>query len=263
MIVKRQNVENSSRVGLKDLEGYDWESYLACNPDLPSGGITTEEQAIQHWKEAGKKEGRVLLTKKEVKELSGKKRVNRKIIITGPGRSGTTFLIRLFTELGFDTGYDRYDYEKYIFKKSNAGLENYTTPLLYGLDTPYIIKSPFLFNKMPAINERYLIDMVFIPMRDLDDVANSRARIGNGPGGLVGCKNPKEQKGILAENLNTLISDLAHYKIPHTFLDFLEFTSSPKYTYEGLVPFIENISYEEFRGIFLELSRKSKSDYYK
>jgi hypothetical protein len=36
---------------------------------------------------------------------------NEKILITGTGRCGTTFLIKLFTFLGFDTGFDKTNYQ--------------------------------------------------------------------------------------------------------------------------------------------------------
>lgn len=37
-----------------------------------------------------------------------------KILITGTGRCGTTFLIKLFTFLEFDTGYSKYNYTSFI-----------------------------------------------------------------------------------------------------------------------------------------------------
>ena len=41
-----------------------------------------------------------------------KKNLPKKILITGTGRSGTTFLIKLFTFLGFDTGFDKKNFSK-------------------------------------------------------------------------------------------------------------------------------------------------------
>jgi hypothetical protein len=38
---------------------FDWHYYLDKYPDLRTNGITTEQQAIQHWLNHGKKEGRV------------------------------------------------------------------------------------------------------------------------------------------------------------------------------------------------------------
>lgn len=41
--------------------------------------------------------------------------MNSKIYITGTGRCGTTFLIKLFSFLNFDTGYNKNNYGNYIF----------------------------------------------------------------------------------------------------------------------------------------------------
>jgi len=37
---------------------FDWEFYLKNNGDLPAAGITTEQQALDHWNNFGKSEGR-------------------------------------------------------------------------------------------------------------------------------------------------------------------------------------------------------------
>ena len=47
-----------------------------------------------------------------------------KILITGTGRSGTTFLIKIFSFLDFDTGFNINNYKKYIFSNCNSGMEN-------------------------------------------------------------------------------------------------------------------------------------------
>jgi hypothetical protein len=46
-----------------------------------------------------------------------------KILITGTGCCGTTFLIKLFSFLDFHTGYDRNNYEKFISNNCNSGME--------------------------------------------------------------------------------------------------------------------------------------------
>ena len=42
-----------------------------------------------------------------------------KILITGTGRSGTTFLIKLFTFLEYDTGYTKLNYSNHISNNHN------------------------------------------------------------------------------------------------------------------------------------------------
>jgi len=46
-----------------------------------------------------------------------------KILITGTGRCGTTFLIKLFSFLNFNTGYDRNNYKLSISSNCNSGME--------------------------------------------------------------------------------------------------------------------------------------------
>jgi uncharacterized protein (DUF3820 family) len=41
------------------MDAFDWRYYLAKYPDLRADGVQTEQQAIQHWLNFGKKEGRV------------------------------------------------------------------------------------------------------------------------------------------------------------------------------------------------------------
>ena len=61
-----------------------------------------------------------------------------KILITGTGRCGTTFLIKLFSFLDFNTGYNRNNYKLSIFSNCNSGMErNYN-------EKYYIIKIHFL-----------------------------------------------------------------------------------------------------------------------
>jgi len=43
-----------------------------------------------------------------------------KIFITGTGRCGTTFLIKLFTFLNFNTGFNKSNYQRFIFSHCNA-----------------------------------------------------------------------------------------------------------------------------------------------
>ena len=62
--------------------------------------------------------------------------LSRHIVIAGPGRSGTTLLVRLFDRLGFDIG----DPELGYFESAHAGLE---TELL-SPEAPRVVKSPAL-----------------------------------------------------------------------------------------------------------------------
>jgi hypothetical protein len=95
-----------------------------------------------------------------------------KIIIAGTGRAGTSFLVRLLTRLGYDTGYtpDREDFHPTI----RAGCEQFAGDWSRGWweQSPRIVKSPFLSITLPSI--RVPIDHVICPVRDLDQVQQSR-----------------------------------------------------------------------------------------
>ena len=91
----------------------------------------------------------------------------KKILITGTGRCGTTFLIKIFSFLEFNTGYNRNNYINYIFANCNSGMEkeynkNY-----------YILKNPDFISNIKSILEDISI-IVIIPIRDFKLSAISR-----------------------------------------------------------------------------------------
>ncbi len=69
----------------------------------------------------------------------------KKILITGTGRSGTTFLIKLFTHLGFDTGFHKNNFSKFIYTNCNADMEREIK------ENYQVLKSPFFIEKMEDI----------------------------------------------------------------------------------------------------------------
>src|SRR3954468_2936704 len=117
---------------------------------------------------------------------------SHKVIITGTGRAGTTFLVRLLTEIGLDTGYTRDNWQKDYFAHCNAGLEHE----LSDPGAPYIVKNPGLCETLERelVRRQVTIDLAIIPIRELEAAASSRIRVGgtNGavPGGLMGTSDP-------------------------------------------------------------------------
>ncbi len=61
------------------------------------------------------------------------------LVITGTGRSGTTFLVELLTYLGLDTGFDPVSVRSGIDPVAHAGLERD----IRSDDAPYVVKSPW------------------------------------------------------------------------------------------------------------------------
>ena len=96
-----------------------------------------------------------------------------KIIITGTGRAGTTFLIQLFTELGLDTGYTPENWRNDYDANASAGLEfDFGQTRL-----PRILKNPAFCETLPALlaDGIMVIDHAIIPMRKLEEAAHSRS----------------------------------------------------------------------------------------
>ncbi|CAH6419677.1 Hypothetical protein HVR_LOCUS752 [uncultured virus] len=175
-----------------------------------------------------------------------------KILITGTGRSGTTFLISLLTYLGINTGYSKDSYKNYINANVNAGMEKPPHP-------SYVIKDPNFCTMMPDMTKRYQIDHVFVLVRNMDDAANSRISIGRGLGGLWDTLDPNKQKSVLLEKFGTLISDLVLHNIPYTCMIFPRLALDPEYCYKCLKPLFDKITTPISYAVFLE-AFKANSD---
>jgi hypothetical protein len=87
-----------------------------------------------------------------------------KVIITGTGRAGTTFLMQLLTALGLETGFR--DIHEGVYESCNAGMERD----LIDSSAPYIVKNPSLCDDLAQILQtgEYVIDRAFIPVRSLE-----------------------------------------------------------------------------------------------
>ena len=94
----------------------------------------------------------------------------QKIYITGTGRSGTTFLMRLFTFLELDTGYNKTNYKDFIFKNCNSGIEKAYKA------KPYIIKSPYLVENLRTLvmDESIRIKAIIVSIHNYTESATSR-----------------------------------------------------------------------------------------
>jgi hypothetical protein len=173
-----------------------------------------------------------------------------KLVITGTGRTGTTFLVQILTELGLDTGYTQAKLSDDYFEHCSAGLERD----MLAEDSPYVVKNPAFCQTLPALlaTGRFAVDHVLVPIRDLDDAAQSRIRIGGQdgdvPGGLMGTSDPAAQKGVLAERFHRLMHTLAANDIPCTLLHFPRFVLDADYAWSKLrflTPGLERGAFDE------------------
>jgi len=202
---------------------------------------------------------------------------SHKIIISGTGRAGTTFLVQLLTELGLDTGFTPDKIHRHIDRHSHGGLEwnldgqqgrptmrsflRHPKHALVSMfseskSTPYILKNPAFCDTLESVitEGRITIDHAYIPVRNLEAAALSRIRVGgtmgSTPGGIWKTNNPERQKAVLAEMFFGLIYTLALHDIPHTFLLFPRLTKDWSYTYQKLEFLVGGVGAETFRTAF-------------
>ena len=191
-----------------------------------------------------------------------------KMVIAGTGRAGTTFLVQLLTALGIETGFK--DIHDGVYENCHAGMEkDIREP-----SSPYIVKSPSLCDTLAEVmaSGNYVIDHLFIPIRDLEAAAMSRISVSSQaqgtqskwrqrligkfkhkkavPGGLIDTDNPQEQLPILAEKLYRLIYAVSLFDIPHTLLHFPKLTQDPRYLYQKLAPIVGDMDYPRFKNVF-------------
>ncbi len=182
------------------------------------------------------------------------------LLISGTGRAGTSFLVKYFSALGFDTGLQKSGSQKGWDDTANAGLEH--VPLIQpDDDLPYVVKLPYISEYFAEIIEsgRFAIDALLIPVRDLTDAASSRAIVesqvrhrndewrankletrweihGVTPGGVVFSLDPLDQARILAVSFYRLVYQAVSRDIPLIFLAFPKIIEDWRYLHRMLLP---------------------------
>ncbi len=166
-----------------------------------------------------------------------------RIFILGPGRSGTTFLVKLFTRLNFNTGYTPYKEENYS-EETRAGCEtvlswnpedsdsvNREAFDTIGLE---VMKAPaFSFNLEPIIRRKLLdVKHIFIPVRSLDVIAKSRVDTGLYWEGSPESLASQRDYSALATGFS--IDLCITHNLPFTIMKFPDFVKSPIYCYDML-----------------------------
>jgi len=197
------------------------------------------------------------------------------IVITGTGRSGTTFLMQLLTRLGLDTGFRPEEISSHIEPVSNAGLEKD----IRQDDCPGIVKSPWFCDHAKEVFARDDIEIehILIPVRELTAAAESRRQVvksnlGSCPwwkrfllksklpgfeGGLWHTRSlaaGKQEKVLLHQQYKLLFA-VANTDIPVTLLHYPRLVRDCAYLFDKLGPVLEGISYETFAAVFQEVVR--------
>ena len=163
------------------------------------------------------------------------------VVITGTGRTGTTFLVQLFTMLGYDTGYSKDCKSRLANSRSKD-------------DCPFIVKDPrFCTYADQAISRADIeIEHVLLPVRDIGAAVASRCRNKGDRqgGGLWLTKVPDEQEQILLRLLSGLLVSLARTNVPVTLLHYPTLVNNSMYLYDRLRPLLGIIDYETFKIVF-------------
>ena len=192
------------------------------------------------------------------------------VVITGTGRTGTTFLVELLTYLGLNTGFSINELVSKKNQEARAGLE-------YDLrqdSCPYIVKDPWFCDYAEKIIYRddIFLEHIFIPIRDLNAAAESRRhvsnttisnlplskrlkhkiRIGEFAGGLWHTKStkPGKQEDILLRQIYKLMLTISDTKIPVTFMRYPKIVKDCSYLFDKLKPILQNIMFESFYETF-------------
>ena len=171
----------------------------------------------------------------------------KKVLITGTGRCGTTFLMKIFTFLGFDTGYTRENYTAFIYKNCNAGLEQGFPKPIY-----YISKSPLFMEKIETVLETTKIKLVIIPVRNYQESAKSRVGHSTENGGLWNAQTEEEQITFYNKITADYIQKMVKYSINTLFLDFDQMVNNKYYLYIKLKDILEEVTFEDFSSAFDE-----------
>jgi len=199
----------------------------------------------------------------------------RHVVITGTGRSGTTFLVELLTHLGLDTGFTLERLQAKIHKVARAGLEHD----IRRENCPYIVKAPAFCEYAEEVIRRsdIAIEHVFVPMRDLYSAAESRRFVENSTlsgasflerlalnetqqeliGGLVGTTSTElgAQEEILLRRIYALLLAISEAAVPVTFIRFPRLVKDCPYLFEKLRPILQDVKYESFAAVFARTVR--------
>jgi hypothetical protein len=209
---------------------------------------------------------------------SGKQR--RHLLIAGPGRSGTTLLVRVLSALGMETHLDVQGDDEYD-DVANAGLEDE----LGRPDAPYVVKSPFAYHSLDHVlsSGEVVLDHAIVPVRNLREVAASRViaelqwvnsspdlaaavarsgatweHRGSHAGGVTYSLEPLDQERILAAGFARLIETLVKHDVPTILLDFPRFANDPAYLAERLQPLGRDISTDTIAAVLDDVVDDSK-----
>lgn len=203
------------------------------------------------------------------------------IVVTGPGRSGTSFLAELYRDLGFDPGgawdkkinagreqHEIVEVNSKIYSAFNAPdnpppIDNFGAqrwdlvaaladeygPLLHELASRFeVVKDPrFCWTLRIWLEAKAPIDHVVVSMRRLDEVQASAKLVG------MAAKRTTEEanqaRSDLVYRVGSLMTTLGDFDVPSTTLWFPGYLADPDALYERL-PLPSPVPKERFLKVF-------------
>lgn len=174
------------------------------------------------------------------------------IVITGTGRSGSTFLMRLFTNLGYNTGWTKAQAEEEFNR--HEGLRG-------GIESNWnskadVVKNPEFARDPKRLIETFNPDKVIVPIRNLESTAKSREYQGNQGkyGGFWHASTVAEQMEFNAYLIYHLTFEVSKTDIDLIFVEFERMIEDWDYLYFKLQL---KVDVEKFRKAHLELADKT------
>lgn len=188
---------------------------------------------------------------------------DEKVIIGGTGRSGTTFIIQMLTEMGMETGFDMDNIQRHLYKDKRAGMEfriQFSGTLkkareYFNKEVPQIIKSPTmsLFLKLLLDLKVIKVAHVIIPVRSMLEVVKSRED--NDLQWIYTKKDDLSQKIFSGYVLGSIIEACVLHNIPYTTMSFPEIVNDREYCFNKLRLVFEHLDKERFDKAFTKLSK--------
>ena len=215
-----------------------------------------------------------------------------KILITGTGRCGTTFLIQLFSNAGLDTGmfekpdgnwYARFHQHVVDMDEKTGKVHRvvrspepgeylvYSPEIRAGLEThicladskeavdrlPRFIKNPRLTVTAGELIDAGILELehVFLPIRNLDDVADSKKQLHKNKGEAWYAAEHERLKSVSAAQLGQVVADLTCRSVPITMLEFPRIVQDPNYLYEKTAP-VTRYRWAVFNDAFNRTARR-------
>lgn len=207
--------------------------------------------------------------------------ISEKILITGPGRSGTTFLMHLLTLLDYATGIDKNNIEGSMLKDTRGGMEpeinqDDWTNLnreMFNRIAP-VMKAPLFGPEiMRLVNEGHVrFRHIILPIRYMPEAAKSRVDVNlHWLIERTGDKKAEyyEQTQVMYWVCGKVVEACALLDIPLTILAFPRLVEDPDYCYAKMKECFTNLKKSEFKKVFKQIANpkqiqtKTDDDYWK